>query len=302
MATKNPREMSKIALLFDNTVPGDLWRLTKYKQNAIVFIVLTDKMEVGWLETSEQFWNASLEELKRGYTEEAGAYRCILCGQTVEKGIVYPEEGILYEAERYMQLHIQKSHESVFASLLKMDRKLTGLTDHQKNLMQLFYQGKSDADIKRELGMGSTSTIRNHRFVLKEKERQARILLALMELLKDRDRHAPALLSIHKGALQVDERYNTTLREKEQILKRYFTGGAAGSPGRLKTFIMKEKSRLVVLAELARGFEPGRVYSEKEIDLRLKASYDDYVTLRRCLVDYGFLERLPDGSQYWVKS
>lgn len=251
------------------------------------------------MNASERFWNASLQELKRGYVQEDSCFVCLLCGQSFEKGIVYPEEGILYEVERYMQLHILNSHESVFASLIKMERKLTGLTDHQKNLMQMFYQGKSDSEIQRELDIGSTSTIRNHRFVLKEKERQARVFLAMMELLKDRDRYAPGMVAIHKGATMIDERYNTTVKEKEQILKRYFSGG---SSGRLRTFIMKEKSRLVVLAELARRFEPGRMYTEKEIDQQLKAAYDDYVTLRRYLVDYGFLERRPDGSRYWLKA
>lgn len=250
------------------------------------------------MNTSERFWNASLEELKKGYVEESNRFVCLLCGQSFDKGIVYPEEGILYEVERYMQLHIDKSHESVFACLLKMDRKLNGLTDHQKDLMQMFYQGKSDAEVQRALGIGSPSTIRNHRFVLKEKERQAKVLLAVLELMKEKDRHAPGLVPIHKGATQIDDRYNTTVREQERTLKRYFPNGTGG---RLKTFIMKEKSRLIVLGELARRFESGRRYTEKEVDLLLKAAYDDYVTLRRCLVDYGFMERLPDGSQYWAK-
>ena len=48
-----------------------------------------------------------------------------------------------------------------------------------------FYQGKSDKDIQKELEIGSSSTIRNHRFVFREKERQAKVFLALMELLNE---------------------------------------------------------------------------------------------------------------------
>ncbi|MBJ6950597.1 DUF2087 domain-containing protein, partial [Vibrio cholerae] len=29
--------------------------------------------------------------------------------------------------------------------------------------------------------------------------------------------------------------------------------------------------------------------------------YPDFVTLRRYLIEYGFLDRTDDGSQYWVK-
>jgi hypothetical protein len=30
--------------------------------------------------------------------------------------------------------------------------------------------------------------------------------------------------------------------------------------------------------------------------------YDDYVTVRRYLIEYGFLDRKDDGSQYWLKA
>lgn len=64
---------------------------------------------------------------------------------------------------------------------------MTGLSDVQKRVLELFYQGAADAEIQAELGFGSTSTVRNHRFQLKEKERQARVFLALMELLHERE-------------------------------------------------------------------------------------------------------------------
>lgn len=55
-----------------------------------------------------------LEELKRGYVEETDCYICLLCGKTVETGIIYPDEGTLYEAERYTRVHIENTHGSVF--------------------------------------------------------------------------------------------------------------------------------------------------------------------------------------------
>lgn len=51
-----------------------------------------------------------------------------------------------------------------------MDNKLTGLTDHQKSLLLLFYQGKSNQEVQEELEIESASTVRHHRFALKEKE------------------------------------------------------------------------------------------------------------------------------------
>ncbi len=246
----------------------------------------------------ESFWNASLEDLKHGYIEESHCFTCLLCGQSFAKGVIYPEEGILYEVERYMLLHIEKIHGSVFEYLLQIDKKLTGLTDHQKNLLRLFYQGKSDKEVQKEMGIGSASTIRNHRFVLKEKERQAKLFLAMMELLKERDQYAPAFINIHNNATMIDDRYNVTRSEYEQIVSKYFPEGIEGP---LKTFPPKQKQKIVVLREICQRFQVGENYEENEVNQILKAAYDDYVTLRRYLIEYGFMDREPDGSRYWLK-
>nr|WP_249179029.1 DUF2087 domain-containing protein [Brevibacillus sp. NL20B1] len=245
------------------------------------------------------FWNASLEELKRGYILQDDHVVCLLCGKRLEKGVVYPADGVFYEAERYMRVHIEQAHQSVFDYLIRLDKKLTGLTDHQNRLLRLFYQGNSDADVQKELGIGSASTIRNHRFALKEKERQAKVFLTLMELLKERDKYAPTFIDVHHTARMVDDRYNVTLDEYDKLLKKYFPAGTDGS---LKTFPSKEKHRLVVLREIAKRFQPERIYTEKEVNQILQAVYDDYVTVRRYLIDYGFLDRKDDGSQYWLKA
>ena len=67
---------------------------------------------------SDIFWSSSLEDLKKGYREELNHYQCLLCGEQVEKGVIYPHDGILYEAKRYIRLHIEKEHGSVFDYLL----------------------------------------------------------------------------------------------------------------------------------------------------------------------------------------
>lgn len=244
------------------------------------------------------FWSASQDELKQGYIEGENQYVCLLCGYEVEKGIVYPKDGVLYEAKRYMRIHIEHAHSSVFEYLIDLDKKLTGLTDHQNRLLRLFYQGKNDAEVQEEMGIGSPSTIRNHRFVLKEKERQAKLFLAMMELLKDKDEHAPAFIPLHQKARMVDDRYNVTEDEKVTVLKKYFP---KGSQDALKSFPPKEKQRLIILQEIMNRFENERKYEEKEINQILGAIYHDHVLLRRYLIEYGFLDRKPDGSQYWLK-
>ncbi|WP_028777511.1 DUF2087 domain-containing protein [Shimazuella kribbensis] len=250
------------------------------------------------MEISNIFWNASLEELKRGYIQERDSYTCVLCGRKIEKGIVYPYENRFYEAERFMRVHIESTHRSVFDFLIGMDKKLTGLTEHQKSLMRLFYQGRNDKEIQSELDIGSTSTIRHHRFVLKEKERQAKSFLAMMELLKEKDEYAPAFLPVHQTATMVDDRYNITLEEQEKIINQYFPTGTHTA---LTKFPQKEKQKVVVLREIAKQLNSEQIYSEAQLNGTLKGIFEDYVLIRRYLIEYGFLDRKPDGSEYWVK-
>ena len=62
--------------------------------------------------------------------------------------------------------------------------------------------------------------------------------------------------------------------------------------GRLVSIPAQEKKRQVILRYLAETvFEPGREYSEKEVNQRLGALHPDVASLRRHLVDAHFLAR-----------
>ena len=71
--------------------------------------------------------------------------------------------------------------------------------------------------------------------------------------------------------------------------------------GRLKQLPAKHGVRMGVYSYLFCKFDPEAVYTEKEVNALLKAwsAYEDYVMLRRELVDYGFLCRTANGSSYW---
>ncbi len=68
----------------------------------------------------------------------------------------------------------------------------------------------------------------------------------------------------------------------------------------LKDFSPKEKKKIVILGKIAEQFEQGRQYSEKEVNQILKPIYEDYMTIRRYLIIYGFMERTKDGARYWL--
>jgi hypothetical protein len=61
--------------------------------------------------------------------------------------------------------------------------------------------------------------------------------------------------------------------------------------GRLTSIPASHGKRLVVLDWLAQRFEPGEIYPERAVNLVIGKVHGDYATLRRYLVDDGFLER-----------
>ena len=101
--------------------------------------------------------------------------------------------------------------------------------------------------------------------------------------------------------------YGTDDREAVKVLRTFMPGG------RLTSFPASHSKRRIILDHVARAFEPGRDYSEREVDTLLRVFCEpggpggratrgggapaDYVTMRRYLVDDGFLSR-KDG-RYW---
>jgi hypothetical protein len=68
----------------------------------------------------------------------------------------------------------------------------------------------------------------------------------------------------------------------------------------VKALPSKEKKKIVVFQYIMEKFEPGRIYSVKEVNEIIKAIIDDFVTARRYLIEYGYMDRKRDGSEYWV--
>lgn len=249
---------------------------------------------------SKLFWEASLEEIKKGYVYEAAAevYTCVICGEQFIKGRIYPVDKAFFEAEKAAQLHITWEHGSIFQFLLNMDKKYTGLTEHQKDLLTYFFQNLVDKEIAARMENGNTSTIRNQRFSFRERSKQAKIFLAIMELLEEQTAKGERFIEIPRGAAMVDERFAITGHENDAILRAYFK---EGTDGPLSTFPRKEKRKIAILQQLIHRFEPTRKYTEIEVNEVLKEAFPDFVTLRRYMIEYGFMDRLPDGSQYWIK-
>ena len=68
--------------------------------------------------------------------------------------------------------------------------------------------------------------------------------------------------------------------------------------GRLVSIPAQYKKRRYVMDELARSFEWGRLYDEKEVNAILKTFHDDFASLRRELIDERIMMR--ENGRYWL--
>ena len=82
----------------------------------------------------------------------------------------------------------------------------------------------------------------------------------------------------------------------DQQVLREFTKNA-----KLTHLPTKQKKLIIVLRWLATLFQAETLYSELEVNAILKAVYvEDYVGIRRDLVDFGYLRRERGGGKYWL--
>jgi DNA-binding NarL/FixJ family response regulator len=121
------------------------------------------------IKSNELFWNSSIDEIVKGYVEDDEEYKCVICEETFEKGRIYEMQSKLYDARKRAELHVDEKHGSMLQYLLEMNPAFTGVSEVQGELIALMSQGLSDKEIAKKLGVAQ-STIRNHRYKLREKE------------------------------------------------------------------------------------------------------------------------------------
>lgn len=136
---------------------------------------------------------------------------------------------------------------------------------------------RTGAELAEELGL-TAPTISHHLHRLRdvgiiqsESEGQKRIWSINQQLLDDVNTPAPTPTPVDP--------------DQARTLRIFFDGE------RLRSIPTKRKARVAVLVELLRWFEPGRDYTEREVNDILRRAHDDVALLRRELVDYRYLVR-----------
>lgn len=96
--------------------------------------------------------------------------------------------------------------------------------------------------------------------------------------LRDAVRSSTVITSADETATDED-------RECTKVLRDFFDGE------RLKSIPAQRKKLVLVLQHLAERFTLGEQYPERAVNEILRTAHDDFATLRRELVDYGFMRR-----------
>lgn len=231
------------------------------------------------------FWNAGLEDMMRGYSAIDGMLMCLVCCRSFA---LADHVGA--------KLHLDMEHGDMFEVLLGLESGVSGLTENQRTVMRMLRDGMTDGQIVEAGLFGATATVRSYRLMLREKERRAKVFLALSGLLSKGDYKVRRRgRKPSKGWSILDERFEITEDERRKVLRIYFDE----QKGILRQFPSKEKNKIVVLERIAEMFEKGKTFSEQDVNRVLFKAFNDISTIRRYLIEYRFLARVADGSAYW---
>ena len=69
--------------------------------------------------------------------------------------------------------------------------------------------------------------------------------------------------------------------------------------GRLAQIPSRPSRKLELARHIANEFSSGRSYTEQEVNEVLMGFHDDYISLRRMMIELGQLARAKNGSMYW---
>lgn len=82
--------------------------------------------------------------------------------------------------------------------------------------------------------------------------------------------------------------------EDKKVLRTYT------KDGQITDLPTKDKKCVVIMRWLATKFQPDVRYTEKQVNIILTEFFPDYASLRRMLVDFGFMRRERGGGDYWL--
>lgn len=65
-------------------------------------------------------------------------------------------------------------------------------------------------------------------------------------------------------------------------------------------FPKNDREKQIILKFIMKKFEENKKYSEQEVNEKIKKFYEDYSTIRREFINFGYMQRDPYKGEYWV--
>lgn len=90
----------------------------------------------------------------------------------------------------------------------------------------------------------------------------------------------------------IDEQKQREEEYRKKVIESFF------KYGKLKSIPAQRKKERICLEEIAKSFEKGKVYDEKEINEIILEYFDDYCTIRRDMISEKMISR--EGTKYKV--
>jgi len=123
--------------------------------------------------------------------------------------------------------------------------------------------------------------------VVSSKQQYYTVYALQRELL---DKPLAAMVAIE----ETDRRDQTERMEayREKVLRTFLRYG------KLIKIPVQHKKRMIILEEIAKRFEPGKRYPEREVNLVIADFHDDFCTIRRDMIGAGIMKR--ERGVYWL--
>lgn len=239
--------------------------------------------------------NLTLTEIEQGWHQTATAYVCNYCDATFATTQVFAVSDQFFPADQMIRQHLHREHPDALALLINDNSKYNTLTLKQRALLLAFSGGDKDAEIARQNGVAA-ATVRHQKFTFREKAKQAKLYLAIYNRIFNQPALDDPFITLPDQAGQEDDRFAITTSEYQELVAKYFV---STTPLQLKHWPKHQKAILAVLKRVTSTLPFDQHFTEVQLTQHLRPIYADFPLLRRYLVDYGFLMRTADGTDYW---
>jgi len=131
--------------------------------------------------------------------------------------------------------------------------------------------------LKKLADAGAVTSYRNQYYVMYSLKKEV-FLARILDIIQEESDEA---------AIQArrDEEY------RQKVIDSFF------AYGKLRSIPAQRKKERIILEEIVKAFEPGRIYTEREVNIIIADFHDDFCTIRRDMIAEKLMDR--ENGKYW---